>query len=254
MWLVNSTHIEKLGSSHIYGTSNHGGHGTASVIWPYAAKLLINWSTLVLRFRPPTKILQSSKLPFLRRRLGATMGHRSHHVQVNKSRSTPNTPNSRPFSVAPSLRGVKTSWSRCRWFFNFFKVGKMTNPFSGSILPYLALSFCIRFWPGLAEKVNGGSVGVGAGAGLLDAKVGIAIFTSGLASKNDQKWWVSTVSTSKNSHPDIIRIITQHSPQTKFCAKVFMLWGAVGSTYEGARKIPKTVRVTKPSPMASSKS
>ena len=99
----------------------------------------------------------------------------------------------------------------------------MTNPFSGSILPYLALSFCIRFWPGLAEKGNGGSVGVGAGAGLLDAKVGIAIFTSGLASKNDQKWWVSTVSTSKNSHPDIIRIITQHSPQTKFCAKVFML-------------------------------
>ena len=185
---------------------------------------------------------------------GPTMGHRSHHVQVKKSRSTPNTPNSRPFSVAPSLRGVKTSWSRCRWFLNFLKVGKMFNPFSGSILPYLALSFCIRFWPGLAEKVNGGSVGVGAGAGLLDAKVGIAIFTSGLASKNDQKWWVSTVSTSKNSHPNIIRIITQHSPQTKFCTKVFMLWGAVGSTYEGARKIPKTVRVTKPSPMASSKS
>lgn len=41
---------------------------------------------------------------------------------------------------------------------------------------------------------------------------------------------------------------------SKFQAKVFMLGGACGSTYEGAKKMPKTVTVTKPSPIIRHKS
>lgn len=41
----------------------------------------------------------------------------------------------------------------------------------------LDASFCIRFCAGLAEKVKAGSTCAGAGAGLVDAKVGIAMFT-----------------------------------------------------------------------------